>query len=340
MNTIATRVVLALREVTQWATPGVPMAGGRRSDLVVRVSAILAERAARGRVGRRAAVAITLFAAGLVLVISPLRAARALEPVPVAVLQAPAPVQAGRGPSFEVASVKRSADPDGPRSFGYSPGRVWMTNQTVRQMITSSYQIQDYQLLGGPDWLASELYDVEARTAGTPDPFVMLTMVRSLLAERFALAMRAERRTQPVFRLVHARPNRRPGPGLQTSVCQPGGPDAAVGQVTCGNQVGCGAMTLRGTTMRALANQLGRQAVVGRPVVDATGMDGRFDIQFTWTPDPLQRLGQGDAVLSAVPAETVSIFTALREQLGLEPQTDTGAVDVLVIEGVERLTAN
>jgi uncharacterized protein (TIGR03435 family) len=96
----------------------------------------------------------------------------------------------------------------------------------------------------------------------------------------------------------------------------------------CGNQVGRNMMALRGNTMRGLANQLGRLPIVGRPVIDGTGVTDTFDIQLTWS---LEAVATGDAT---------SIFTALQEQLGLKLESSRGPVDVLVIDSVQPPSEN
>lgn len=238
------------------------------------------------------------------------------------------PAVAGGQPAFEVASVKRNLDPDAPRLFQAQPGGgVNLLNQTVRQLIYSAYQLQDYQVLGGPEWLSTDRFDIVAKAAGAAPLPERLLMVRTLLADRFRLQMHAETRELPVYSLVMARSDARLGPRLKPSTCVPvtGVAPPPQGTQVCGNQVGAGTMSVRGNTMNGLANQLGRLPAVGRPVINRTGLEGTFDYELTFTPDSLT---------ADRPADTVSILTALQEQLNLKLEAERGSVSVLVIDSV------
>jgi uncharacterized protein (TIGR03435 family) len=215
-----------------------------------------------------------------------------------------------------------------------APGRARLLNQTVRQLLFSAYQMQDYQVIGGPDWLRTERFDVEATAEGGPPPQQMLLMVRTLLADRFKLVMHTESREMPIYRLVMARSDRQTGPYLKPTACKPVARGAPMvgGPGVCGNW-GSGNSTISGgNTMKGLANQLGRFAVVARPVVNDTGLDGVFDWELRWTPD----VPAG----TVPPADAVSIFTAVQEQLGLKLVSATAPVEVFVIDSAEQPTEN
>ena len=255
--------------------------------------------------------------------------------------QVPAPAAAGGSPAFAVASVKENRDPDGPRLFSAQPGGgVTIVNQTVRQLIYSAYQTQDYRVIGGPDWLATARFDITAKAGGDVPLPQRLLMVRTLLAERFGLVMRADVRELPVYAMTMARSDGRPGPGLRPSAClvvaanaPPSAASSAAGAVPCGNRSAPGVISSGGGSMDGLANQLGRLAVIGRPVVNRTGVVGAFDYELQFNP----ALGP---VESAATANEVSIFTALQEQLGVTLRPATAPVDVLVIDRVSRPTAD
>ena len=277
---------------------------------------------------RAVVVAVLLFVAAL-----------AAQGPNVAYVSQQAMPAAATGPSFDVASIKRNTDPDGSRFFNSpGPGRLSLINQTVRQIIGSSHQLQDYQIIGGPEWLRTDRFDIEATAEGGPAAPQMLMMVRTLLADRFQLRMHPEQRELPVFRLTHARADRRPGPELKPSQCRPVGakPDGAQA-AACGNQVGRNVMVLRGNTVRGLANQLGRLPIVGRPVIDATGLTDTFDIQLTWSFEPVVT---GDSAPPGAQPDATSIFTALQEQLGLKLEPSRGPVDVMVIDSVQPPSEN
>ncbi|HEV3311471.1 MAG TPA: M56 and DUF3738 domain-containing protein [Chloroflexota bacterium] len=246
--------------------------------------------------------------------------------------QALTPAVAGGKPAFDVASVKRNMDPDGPHLFQALPGgRVNLINQTVRELIYSAYQTQDYRIIGGPGWLQSDRFDIVAKAERDAPPPQMLLMVRTLLADRFKLTMRRETRELPIYRLVMARGDGKPGPQLRPSTCDPGAansPDSR-GATPCVNRGGGGSIVSTGATMDTLANRLGRLPPIGRPVVNQTGLTGRFDLELNFTPDQSGSVPAADAI---------SIFTALPEQLGLKLESTKGPVDVLVIDHVEKPT--
>ena len=161
----------------------------------------------------------------------------------------------------------------------------------------------------------------------------MLGMVRTLLADRFKLVMHRETREMPVYHLVLARRDGRLGETLTPTTCVAGPPGApandtrnAEGRFSCGiNRFGAGQVLLTGNTLDALANRLGSIPSVGRTVINRTGLDGRFDVELSFTPG-----------LPEPGADAVSVFTAVEEQLGLRLEAARGPVEVLVIDSVDR----
>jgi len=117
---------------------------------------------------RRSGATLGVGAAFVVLMVSPFRATpAAVHPAGEMPRQAVPASAVGR--SFDVVSIKRNKDPDGPRFFNApSPGRLSLINQTVRQIIGSSHQLQDYQIIGGPEWLRTDRFDIEATAEGGP----------------------------------------------------------------------------------------------------------------------------------------------------------------------------
>jgi uncharacterized protein (TIGR03435 family) len=157
-------------------------------------------------------------------------------------------------------------------------------------------------------------------------------MVRRLLADRFKLAMHTDTRDLPIYALVIAKSDGRPGPRLKPSICVSGNNNAPApgGGPPCGNSGGPGAIVSGGNTMDGLANRLGRVPDLGRPVVNRTGLNGKFDYEIQFTPD--------QAGLAA--PDAISIFTALQEQLGLKLQPQRGPVEIFVIDHVEMPSEN
>jgi uncharacterized protein (TIGR03435 family) len=222
-------------------------------------------------------------------------------------------------PHFEVASIKRSKDILPGPVWNAPPGQFRMTSGPVESLIWSAYETPVYELPGAPAWVHSDRYDLIATYAGTLGREALALMLRSLLAERFKLAVHYEKQPRPVYALVVARPGRM-GPDLKSS-----SRDCTAKDNECG-------MSLGGGALRAIAQPLTILSSVGRPdgrvIVDKTGLTGRFDFTLRYT---LQLKPDDD---------TPSIFTAVEEQLGLKLVPDTAPLDVLVVDHIEQPTEN
>ena len=259
-------------------------------------------------------------------------------------------------PQFEVASIKQDKACDGRRGGGPppAPGRLNMECTTLRSLIKNAYgsfadgvalNPRDLDIAGGPAWIASESYDVAAKAEdGASIAQMAGPMLQALLEDRFKLKVHRETREAAVYLLTVAKE----GPQLERT--KEGScvsldlnhlpPAPAPGEsepVFCGNQSMSSQgsniiLSARGITMELLANgALARVAC--RPILDKTGLVGRFDIQLEFTPDRAgARAGEPDA-------SGPSIFEALR-QLGLRLDPGKGAVEVLVVNDVERPSEN
>jgi len=263
-------------------------------------------------------------------------------------------------PKFEVASVKQNRTGANTVMLGGGPGgRYNASNVPLRLLIRSAYQIQDSQLVGGPDWINTDRFDIVAKAETEPPPTPpgqvgpMQLMVRALLVDRFRLVVHREMREMPIFALVLAREDKRLGPQLKVSSvdCSPAGrrglpPAAPPGpneRPPCGMRMAPGSILSGGTALSQLATTLSNS--VGRTVVDKTGLTDRFDIDLKWTPDGMAAgggLGIPGGAPPPPPADTSgpSIYAALQEQLGLKLESQRGPVEVLVIDSVEHPTEN
>jgi uncharacterized protein (TIGR03435 family) len=255
---------------------------------------------------------------------------------------------------FEVASVKQNTGSDGRSFIQAVQGRLIMTNLTLRRMILNAYGLQDYQLSGDPLWANSEHYDIQAKADGNPSVREMEgTMLQVLLEDRFKLTIHRETRQLPVYELAIGKV----GAKLQLSnegSCTPYSEDSPPPAATPGRPRPnlCGWHTTPGDglnrtldgeriTMAVLATALSRTYVsqLGRNVIDATGLTGAYDVHLKWAMDSLSTpAGPNATPLSD--ATGPSIFTALQEQLGLKLESTKGPVEVLVINHVERPSAN
>ncbi len=261
---------------------------------------------------------------------------------------------AAAGPTFEVASVKPNKSGDQRAMIQMPPaGRYTATNIPLRLLLRQAFDVQGFQFVGGPNWLDSDRFDIVAKPPdGMTGPEQMRSMLRALLADRFKLATHNETREMPIYSLVLARADGKLGPKLSAakvdcearfSAARRGGPPPefpAPGQpAECGFMMGPGNLNVGGMPMLELARSL--SPMVGRIVIDKTGLKGRYDFQMTYAPEG-RGLGPGPAPGGAEPPpadpNTPSLFTALQEQLGLKLEPERGPVDVVVIDRVEQPT--
>ena len=323
-----------------------------RSDLTARVNSVLDARRPRGRVGK---LATTLACAAVVF---------ALAISPVQIIAAPSQAQDQQAsssplPSFDVASITPVGNTAGRGGAGIQllPGRL-KASAPLRVLMQGAYSVQPFQIEGGPDWIASEQYEVDATATGNPPKAQMYLMLQSLLEDRFQLQFHRETREMSVLALVPARGGLKLPPP-QSGACtedtnavgplaNPGTRMQPPGQTTyltpkCGGITVAlntdGADALGGKVpMGKFAQFLSR--VFGRMVIDQTNFSGVFDVKLKFLPDETTP-GLPPPPPGAVPVDTASpsIFTAL-QQLGLRPKSTKGPVEVLVIDHVERPTPN
>jgi uncharacterized protein (TIGR03435 family) len=256
-------------------------------------------------------------------------------------------------PRFAVVSIKQNKSGSPTDGLRISPGGQFQwINSTLRGLIGLSHQrfaLDMRETVGGPAWINEARFDVLAQT-GTgapkvePDGFPRETfaMIREMLAERFGLVTHNEQREEPIYRLVVARSSGTLGPGLRrVSVgCGSAMATQAAGQplpmregrgpdCTFGGPPG----QLRGNaiTLDMLARVIGRQ--LNRHTVNATGIDGDFDVDLTFSPELVQSLpGRQPGDSLPAPTDAPSIFTAVQEQLGLRLESARGPVDILVVD--------
>ena len=225
-----------------------------------------------------------------------------------------------------------------------------------RLLIINSYGLQPQQLIGAPDWISSERFDIVAKAERELDPpgsrdtpSQLQLMIRSLLAERFKLKVHREPREMEIYTLVPVRPDGRLGPELKPSATdcdairaarRNGGPapEPKPGErPQCAARVGAGELIAGGQPLLELVSLL--SGTVGRRVVDRTGLKGAYDIYLKWTRDFVRQRPPGDTVrINGVEFDPggPSIFTALQEQLGLKLESERATIEALVIDHIER----
>ena len=268
----------------------------------------------------------------------PLTLVRATEQTAWAIPELPPSrvrMSADAKPEFAVATIKPSR-PDAPRGgYGIRAQVVTTTNVTVSWMIKLAYNVHADQISGAPSWVDSERYDTVGRTEtpGEPSRDQMKLMIQKLLIDRFQLKFHTEKKELPVYAMVVAKG----GPKLTVSAADP----SAFPGIGFGREPGVISLVGRNTGLNGVANGL-QSNILDKPVVDRTGLTGRYDFQLRFTPDAIQLANfsglepPNAADLNAPP----DIFTAFEQQLGLKLQGTKAVVDVMVIDRIERPSPN
>jgi uncharacterized protein (TIGR03435 family) len=225
---------------------------------------------------------------------------------------------------FEVASIKPSDPHSTPTRTIRTTGRDVYANITVLLLMRTAYDVQDYQIAGAPSWLSSQFYDIAAKADGesAPSQAELRQMFQKLLANRFQLKLHHETRDLPVYALVVGKG----GPLMRES-----GPDARYSFMIPGS----GQWKVSKLEMSRLARDLTRE--VGRTVVDFTGLTGYYDFTLEWAPEQAAIPTADGATL---PNSGPSIFTAVQQQLGLKLESRKHPIDLLIIDHVEKPSAN
>ena len=236
---------------------------------------------------------------------------------------------------FDVISIKPHASNNQQVSMVAQPGgRFVAVNVPVRMLIRTAYQLQDDQIVGADGWIAAEGFDIDAKGSAAPAAQV-LPRLQSLLAERFQLVTHRETREAAVYRLERSFADGKLGQRLRPTRCPPLDQDPSDPMRCAATSTGLGRLTLRGMPMSQFLPFLAQQ--LHRVVVDGTGLTARYDIDLAWRPDPPPG---GQAAAETLDADSVSIFTAVQEQLGLKLRSTRAPIGVLIIDAIERPTSN
>ncbi len=227
-------------------------------------------------------------------------------------------IAADQSPSFEVVSIKPNNSGSGRSSESTGPGRVRAENITASSLIQQAFGVRTFQISGGPGWLGTDSYDINA-TTGTPKDLndrELRPYFLAMLTDRFHLQYHRETRDTQIYSLVAAK----------------GGPKVTAhegeGDTSTGVSNGSGKSSLRSVniTMANFANLLGER--VDRIVVDNTGLPGGYDLRLEWATNPTAE------------STDPSLFSALQEQLGLKLESAKGPVEIVVIDNIERPSEN
>jgi len=251
-------------------------------------------------------------------------------PLAVGIMSAPAiraqstPAAAAL-PVFEVASVKRSQPGGRGTGIGTDPGRLRITNASLKQCIQWAYNVKVYQITG-PGWLDSDRFDIVAKAGRLALEDRLRLMLQALLADRFELALHRDKKELPVYALTVSKE------GAKIHEVKASGKSRTGG--------GKGRLIGQKISMPEFADLLTLvgQSELGRPVIDQTGLKGAFDIELNWTPENPRPAGEHDGDVRATSeAPGPDIFRALQQQLGLRLESQKGPVEILVIDHARRL---
>jgi len=243
----------------------------------------------------------------------------------------PKPMAADANPVFEVATIKPSKPGEPGKGFRMNGREFTTLNTSVNDLMTFTFGIHVRQIVGAPAWFESEKYDLLATpdVEGQPNHDQIRGMMQKLLADRFQLKFHRDKKELSVYAIVVTKG----GPKLTKSESDSQLPGLFFR--------GLGNLPARNATMGEFAGLL-QSAVLDKPVVDQTGLAGRFDFTLKWTPDEFQFSGLG--IKPAAPADNADappdLFTAMQQQLGLKLESTKAPADVLVIDHVEKPSEN
>ncbi len=243
------------------------------------------------------------------------------------------PVPRPKFDAFEVATIKQVEPNKKADHYILMKGvnRFVEKDFTLKQMIAWAYDLNPRAVSGGPGWMESDHFEIEAVTPGDvrPNHDEQRTMLQNLLSERFRLTFHRELKEFSIYELRVAKG----GPKLKPSAAPANAPPSVVSMVYPGRM----AMPARNVGMGDLVSVMQR-AWLDRPVVDKTGLTGRYDFDLEWAPDETQFGGE----ISPAPADSPipPLFTALEQQLGLMLVATRGPVSALTVDRAERPSAN
>jgi len=235
--------------------------------------------------------------------------------------------------AFDVATIKSTApDYSGGRFITMQGAhRFVVMNYTLKSLIGAAYNLTPRAISGGPAWVETDRYDILAGTPGEGRPTLdeQMSMLRKLLADRFKLTFHREEKELAVYALTVAKS----GSKLKESTAPADEPAVLINRVFPDRIL----LPARNATMVQFASMMQR-AVLDRPVLDKTGLSGKYDFDLEWTPDETQFSGQGPSATTE--STKPDLFAAVQRQLGLRLEATKGLVAVLVIDRAERPSEN
>jgi uncharacterized protein (TIGR03435 family) len=267
----------------------------------------------------------------------PLNLARATPETAWTIPEPPRPpvrMAANVNPGFEVATIKPS-DPSRPGKLFTVRGQDIVTiNTTLSDLITMAYNVHAKQITGGPAWLESDKYDLNVKpdVPGQPSVAQIKVIIQKLVADRFQLRFHREKQELSVYAITVLKT----GAKITKSEADPNGlPGLFFGRTPSGTT-----FNVRNATLAEVANTL-QGSILDKPVVDQTGLSEKYDFLLKFTPDPGQMAAFGPQPPAGDNVDAPpDLFTAFQQQLGLALKPTKAPADVLVIDHVEKPSAN
>ena len=244
------------------------------------------------------------------------------------------PMAADARPGFEVVTIKPSTPGRPGKGVGFRGRHFTTVNFNVNDLIGMAYGLHEKQIIGGPAWFGTELYDIDGvpDVEGQPSQKQIKIMLQKLLADRFKLVFHHDKKDLSVYAITVAKG----GPKLTKSASGPDDPPAFFFRKL-------GALTVRNQTMADFASWM--QTVMDKPVVDHSGLTDRYDFTLNWTPDDSQFAQfRGTGVTLPPPTDDPNappgLYTAIQEQLAMKLDPVKAPADVIVIDHAEKASAN
>lgn len=265
----------------------------------------------------------------------PLILSRATKETAWAIPEPPKPVPpmvADGDPTWDVATVKPAPPDERGKGFGGAPRHFQTRNTTLNDLVMFAYQVNTKQIINGPAWMESDKFDIttgEPNLPGAPSDDQVRSMMRKLLADRFGLKFHKGQQQMSAYVISVAKG----GPKLTPSKSDPHDPTAFFFPKL-------GSLVFRNISMDGFASWM-QNGVFDRPVVNRTDIPGSFDGTLKWTPDETQFQIFGVKIVPDESADAPPPITpAMDQQLGLKLSAEKTAVDVMILDHVEKPSDN
>ena len=247
----------------------------------------------------------------------------------------PRPMAADADPAFEVATIKPTNPDVQGRGARVQDSNISLRNLTLTEIMRNVYDVHPNLLIGLPAWASSERYDITGKpdVPGQPNQDQLKIMLRKLLADRFQLKFHKDQRELPVFSLGVVKG----GPKITRNDAKAETQNETKSETSGVIFRGPGSVLLNNLSMDDFCRML-QSSALDRPVVNQTGLEGKFTFSLVWTPEQLVGANQAPAALRAdAPPD---IYAALQQQLGLKVDATKLKVEVLVVDKVDKPSEN